>query len=160
MPVLPPASCTFQSTCHIRGMTSAVQRRFSSTGISIHMPHTWHDRSGHPQGVRQGGFQSTCHIRGMTPAVVPTLSYIVISIHMPHTWHDHGVFLRFLLMYPFQSTCHIRGMTCRTRGHSWRQGFQSTCHIRGMTFYARSDGQYWRWISIHMPHTWHDFTVR
>ena len=33
--------------------------------ISIHMPHTWHDKD--------------CHIAARI---------LVISIHMPHTWHD------------------------------------------------------------------------
>ena len=33
--------------------------------ISIHMPHTWHDRS-----------------------ITKQIEYILISIHMPHTWHD------------------------------------------------------------------------
>ena len=34
-------------------------------GISIHMPHTWHDDT-----------------------VISALSMQPISIHMPHTWHD------------------------------------------------------------------------
>ena len=34
---------SFQSTCHIRGMTVAGGRYARKLTISIHMPHTWHD---------------------------------------------------------------------------------------------------------------------
>ena len=34
---------TFQSTCHIRGMTIAPEIGSMRLKISIHMPHTWHD---------------------------------------------------------------------------------------------------------------------
>ena len=33
----------FQSTCHIRGMTSLRPVSYFAYVISIHMPHTWHD---------------------------------------------------------------------------------------------------------------------
>ena len=33
----------FQSTCHIRGMTTKKVKKFTVGNISIHMPHTWHD---------------------------------------------------------------------------------------------------------------------
>ena len=57
---------TFQSTCHIRGMTRRGFPRFGSCVISIHMPHTWHD----------------------VPDSRPRSTDTLISIHMPHTWHD------------------------------------------------------------------------
>ena len=34
---------TFQSTCHIRGMTPHKRTARTDRNISIHMPHTWHD---------------------------------------------------------------------------------------------------------------------
>ena len=34
--------------------------------ISIHMPHTWHDRTRKAGNEENVVFQSTCHIRGMT----------------------------------------------------------------------------------------------
>ena len=58
----------------------------------------------------------------------------------------------------FQSTCHIRGMTISRTRRIVAYSFQSTCHIRGMT----SRGRYHRPpapISIHMPHTWHDYAA-
>ena len=46
-------------------------------------------------------------------------------------------------------------MTVCTRPEGATVGFQSTCHIRGMTISALADQQSF-YISIHMPHTWHD----
>ena len=63
--ISPVAACLFQSTCHIRGMT--VLRGIAS----IHVL-----------------FQSTCHIRGMTFCARSPSCRLCISIHMPHTWHD------------------------------------------------------------------------
>ena len=36
--------CVFQSTCHIRGMTLSTTAIHLYFSISIHMPHTWHDK--------------------------------------------------------------------------------------------------------------------
>ena len=106
-----PIYSRFQSTCHIRGMTScsrsvAIPFEFQSTchirgmtlhglvdaplhgGISIHMPHTWHDG----------------------PSLFASVSGS-ISIHMPHTWHDRKAVPVPPSVPIFQSTCHIRGMT-------------------------------------------------
>ena len=60
-----PHSSTFQSTCHIRGMTPRRRVRRPCPHMSIHMPHTWHDPFDCLSPVRSE-FQSTCHIRGMT----------------------------------------------------------------------------------------------
>ena len=49
-------------------MTPVVIEAVRWTGISIHMPHTWHD-----------------------PVVQIPLVILVISIHMPHTWHDRAM---------------------------------------------------------------------
>ena len=57
-------------------------------GISIHMPHTWHDSLGNAFRAKGSVFQSTCHIRGMTLIAAATSDCFNISIHMPHTWHD------------------------------------------------------------------------
>ena len=80
----------FQSTCHIRGMTGTDVKPDVKPGISIHMPHTWHD----PRPLRSRPvspiFQSTCHIRGMTPDDSHRFTKGAISIHMPHTWHDEA----------------------------------------------------------------------
>ena len=67
----------FQSTCHIRGMTGTDVKPDVKPGISIHMPHTWHD-------VQLQTSRGRC-----SP----------ISIHMPHTWHDiiNADFLRFVI---------------------------------------------------------------
>ena len=63
---LPFTLKAFQSTCHIRGMTQiALLLVGVGDKISIHMPHTWHDST--PLRIWSG---------------------ISISIHMPHTWHD------------------------------------------------------------------------
>ena len=62
----PCISRKFQSTCHIRGMTTDQGFMRVLFVISIHMPHTWHD--------------------GCELARRP---YAFISIHMPHTWHDN-----------------------------------------------------------------------
>ena len=104
----------FQSTCHIRGMTVNATAVAERLAISIHMPHTWHD-----------------HYGNMEP-----YDYYDISIHMPHTWHD-ALPMRYNRRIEFQSTCHIRGMTrpARVKQHSNN-------------------------ISIHMPHTWHDRKAR
>ena len=48
------------------GRSGAFQLVDGAVQISIHMPHTWHDRG-----------------RGALDAVAGG-----ISIHMPHTWHD------------------------------------------------------------------------
>ena len=56
----------FQSTCHIRGMTELRARSIGAFVISIHMPHTWHDRWTRARSAPPLIFQSTCHIRGMT----------------------------------------------------------------------------------------------
>ena len=80
---------TFQSTCHIRGMTGRIlpfrrRPRFQSTCHIRGM--TFASRSAFLSSV----FQSTCHIRGMTEQAQVALNAVAISIHMPHTWHDGG----------------------------------------------------------------------
>ena len=47
-------------------MTLKLMADAFQTGISIHMPHTWHDKT----------------------QMVQVWEFIYISIHMPHTWHD------------------------------------------------------------------------
>ncbi len=152
-----PIYSRFQSTCHIRGMTLREARQIQDSRISIHMPHTWHD--------------AICMV-GMS-------GRLSISIHMPHTWHDARQTAGPMSISSFQSTCHIRGMTgcsaaeaggstfqstCHIRGMTaaflclYSKGgvFQSTCHIRGMTAKSTQTEKALK-ISIHMPHTWHDF---
>ena len=152
-------SRSFQSTCHIRGMT--VLRGIAS--IHVLFQSTCHIRGmtscAHGVSARLL-FQSTCHIRGMTSAQHRSGLRNSISIHMPHTWHDwetemaqaikqisihmphtwHDASMPSSGIQPvkFQSTCHIRGMTQNT---SWIIAvivFQSTCHIRGMTWLQQS----------------------
>ena len=177
-----PIYSRFQSTCHIRGMTSKYQDELNLMVISIHMPHTWHDavparhiaiiskfqstchirgmtctRSAKPQPHKL--FQSTCHIRGMTLLMPLHMRNGVISIHMPHTWHDHYALVNR----------HSRGCISIHMPHTWHDApstsacsswnrFQSTCHIRGMTR-SVSCARARLSISIHMPHTWHDVIV-
>ena len=148
-------SLLFQSTCHIRGMTCITPMPAPFRGISIHMPHTWHDLSippntssmilfqstCHIRGMTRTAFscasskqfQSTCHIRGMTATYCVTCASKKISIHMPHTWHDvlsggHVGVKRISIHMPH---------TWHDSGHGGRAP-------------DRLD------ISIHMPHTWHD----
>ena len=70
-------------------MTALRVSQLQILGISIHMPHTWHD----------------------VACAVSIWAAISISIHMPHTWHDTDGITSAALMLSFQSTCHIRGMT-------------------------------------------------
>ena len=79
----------FQSTCHIRGMTSLPGLRSYTTKISIHMPHTWHD--GSPCGPRRLHAISIHmpHTWHDGRQVCTLRHQFDISIHMPHTWHDH-----------------------------------------------------------------------
>ena len=61
--------CSFQSTCHMRGMTIATRSRCIVPS-----------------------FQSTCHMRGMTLTWIPIVfAPEIISIHMPHAWHDSRI---------------------------------------------------------------------
>ena len=69
-------------------MTHAVDLDERQVGISIHMPHTWHDPIAAVLTAKATIFQSTCHIRGMTVGQCCFLLLRFISIHMPHTWHD------------------------------------------------------------------------
>ena len=128
---------SFQSTCHIRGMTIGVVRLSPVYNISIHMPHTWHDGAGRVWSRCHRPFQSTCHIRGMTPDVQEAIDTVQISIHMPHTWHD-GI---------ARNSFHPRTISIHMP-HTWHDAsmpssgiqpvkFQSTCHIRGMTKTSR-----------------------
>ena len=101
---------SFQSTCHIRGMTTAPfiwitladdfnphatyvawhqQRDLIANlwEISIHMPHTWHDLS--VNGKQRVGLISIHMPHTWHDAAVDLVTVRVqISIHMPHTWHD------------------------------------------------------------------------
>ena len=79
---------SFQSTCHIRGMTprtpaTVAQRLLFQSTCNIR---------GMTAVVELQGlvdlFQSTCHIRGMTHQGRIGVAQRMISIHMPHTWHD------------------------------------------------------------------------
>ena len=150
-----PIYSRFQSTCHIRGMTLLFNSATAAEGISIHMPHTWHDTCcrTYAQTVR---FQSTCHIRGMTHRLLAPADKHLISIHMPHTWHDSTGSDLNAQLDQFQSTCHIRGMTSMPSISKRPILFQSTCHIRGMTPERTPRKRADAGISIHMPHTWHD----
>ena len=105
------AAVSFQSTCHIRGMTNVPLLSFQIVFISIHMPHMWHDLLRTTAGN----------------------DAVNISIHMPHTWHDLTMPKSATAKSAFQSTCHIRGMTTEPESTVLGWLFQSTCHIRGMT---------------------------
>ena len=172
-----PFGILFQSTCHIRGMTLVLGLQSASSSISIHMPHTWHDNNSvhliHPPFV----FQSTCHIRGMTYALLLLHVQPWISIHMPHTWHDihewnllwlylnfnpHATYVAWHLTQNHNTTIH--NFNPHATYVAWPsikplldllKIFQSTCHIRGMTGNTAGSAQK-KYISIHMPHTWHD----
>ena len=123
----------FQSTCHIRGMTELRARSIGAFVISIHMPHTWHDRAmlyGDWDVFISIHMPHTWHDDWRKERA----EVGEISIHMPHTWHDLEGENILDPDYKFQSTCHIRGMTAFSRTRSTgRPRFQSTCHIRGMT---------------------------
>ena len=102
------------------------------TVISIHMPHTWHDVNTFAFYSAIRKFQSTCHIRGMT--ITEFFDHLgrVISIHMPHTWHDPTLVCPF---FNFIISIHMP--------HTWHDVCLQPCRARFR-------------ISIHMPHTWHD----
>ena len=78
---------TFQSTCHIRGMTIRCRVLRAGKIISIHMPHTWHDHQQHALFV-VGGISIHMPHTWHDSAALPVCSPTAISIHMPHTWHD------------------------------------------------------------------------
>ncbi len=146
----------FQSTCHIRGMTlDHLVVADSAAGISIHMPHTWHDGRSSRKRSTSCSFQSTCHIRGMTAQRVILEKCTFISIHMPHTWHDDAVCLRHgvqVISIHMPHTWHdvpnndipaiIISISIHMP-HTWHDVRQICISV--------GDG-----ISIHMPHTWHD----
>ena len=79
---------TFQSTCHIRGMTANRAIMQGDAKISIHMPHTWHDLACFhvvPLVLISIHMPHTWHD---VPDSRPRSTDTLISIHMPHTWHD------------------------------------------------------------------------
>ena len=88
----PMSISSFQSTCHIRGMTgcSAAEAGGSTFQSTCHIRGM---TSAPPYSDSRKAFQSTCHIRGMTASAVQARKNSVISIHMPHTWHDGGFFV-------------------------------------------------------------------
>ena len=105
-------SSVFQSTCHIRGMTDPYIELGEKIAISIHMPHTWHDRAmlyGDWDVFISIHMPHTWHDDWRKERA----EVGEISIHMPHTWHDLEGENILDPDYKFQSTCHIRGMTCR-----------------------------------------------
>ena len=152
----------FQSTCHIRGMTREGYRDMTDGIISIHMPHTWHDRvcdswrNGEIISIHMPHTWHDAHrffVRivqaisihmphtwhDLACAADPAL--LRISIHMPHTWHDDRL---ALLLHAIVISIHMP--------HTWhdnrpaamqrqKQPFQSTCHIRGMTLHRLQSGQ-------------------
>ena len=128
-----PIYSRFQSTCHIRGMTSSAVR---STTLLSTFQSTCHIRGMTGRILpfrRRPRFQSTCHIRGMTANRAIMQGDAKISIHMPHTWHDLACFHVVPLVL---ISIHMP--------HTWHDVPDSR---------PRSTDTL---ISIHMPHTWHD----
>ena len=139
-------------------MTSGSCWSCSAGGISIHMPHTWHDTVEKLTNKTTDPFQSTCHIRGMTFDHIDWERDGRISIHMPHTWHDG----RFVTRdgKGFNISIHMP--------HTWHDPFhasqwrlvQISIHMPHTWHDTEASTDYGaQTISIHMPHTWHDLNV-
>ena len=147
-----PQSHVFQSTCPMRGTTTAAADRIVPIPISIHVPHAGHDEiPGDYQGIYQ------------------------ISIHVLHAGHDSMVSF-FVPFAPFQSTCPMRGTTTMSFFGNSSMLFQSTCPMRGTTQIVQIFMDYVHFnprapcgarphplnlvtgfnISIHVPHAGHD----
>ena len=123
--------------------------------ISIHAPHTGHDKLVDKGRAAKAKFQSTRPIRGTTWISGRNACALQISIHAPHTGHDnmdhydkrqldisihaphtgHDLGKHEVLRYVpiFQSTRPIRGTTVASPAILACMIFQSTRPIRGTT---------------------------